>query len=171
MADKMITYGGEFKASDQLSDKLSSFGGGFDNLGDKVTEFSGRLFEAGEAMTKFGERLSLDGALMKDGADHLRELSDAISEPAFAAQKALQTTAALTGLNAVELGKLKDTAVAFSNTHAGTTTEGWISGYTRLHEIFQDTNKAIAGEDTAAMLAKVGGGGEAATNLLGVAYR
>ena len=171
MADKMITYGVEFKAIDQLSDKLSSFGGGFLNLGDKVQEFAGKIDAAGEGLTRFGERISLDAALMKDGADRLRELSDAISEPAFASQKALQTTAALTGLNAVELGKLKDTAIEFSNTHPGIAVEGWIGGFTRMRELYQDTNKAIAGEDTAAMLAKFGVDGEAATNLLGVAYR
>jgi hypothetical protein len=166
-----LKYAVIFSAVDQLSDKLSTFGGGFDAVGDKVTECASKLGEAGESFRAFGERLSIDATLMKEGADHLRELSDAISEPAFAAQKALQTTAALTGLNAVELGKLKDTAVAFSNTHAGVTTEGWIGGFTRLREVYQDTNKAIAGEDTAAMLAKFGVDGEAATNLLGVAYR
>ncbi|MGB8414432.1 MAG: hypothetical protein WCE23_16575 [Candidatus Binatus sp.] len=165
-----ITYGVIFKAVDQLSDKLSSFGGGFMNLGNQVEAFSGKLFEAGEGLTRFGERLSLDAALMRDGADHLRELSDAISEPAFAMQKSLATTAAMTGLADSELAKLKETAIDFSNHHPGTTAEQYVSGFTRMREIFQDTNKAMKAEDTAAMLTRFGFEGEAATNLFGAAY-
>ncbi len=169
MADKMITYGVEFKAIDQLSDKLSSFGGGFLNLGDKVQEFAGKIDAAGEGLTRFGERISLDAALMKDGADHLHELSDAISEPAFAMQKSLATTAAMTGLAGGELAKLKEHAVAFSGTHAGATAEEWVSGFTRMRAIFQDTNKAMAAEDSAAMLTRFGVDGAAAANLFGAA--
>src|ERR1019366_8644269 len=118
-----LKYAVIFSAVDQLSDKLSSFGGGFTNLGNQVEAYSGKMFEAGEGLTRFGERLSLDAMLMKDGADHLRELSDAISEPAFAMQKSLATTAAMTGLADNELAKLKETAIDFSNHHPGTTAE------------------------------------------------
>jgi hypothetical protein len=165
-----LKYAVVFSAVDQLSDKLSSFGGGFSNLGNQVEAFSGKMFEAGEGLTKFGERLSLDAMLMKDGADHLRELSDAISEPAFAMQKSLATTAAMTGLADSELAKLKETAIDFSNHHPGTTAEQYVSGFTRMREIFQDTNKAMKAEDTAAMLTRFGFEGEAATNLFGAAY-
>jgi hypothetical protein len=165
-----LKYAVIFSAVDQLTDKLSSFGGGFLNLGNQITDVGSKIGEAGESLTRFGERLSLDTMLMKDGADRLRELSDTITEPAFAAQKSLQTLAAMTGLSNTELAKLKETAIDFSNTHPGVTTEQWIDGLTRMRGIFQDTNKAIEGEDTAAMLSRFGIDGAAATNILGVAY-
>lgn len=166
-----LKYAVMFSAVDQLSDKLSSFGGGFANLGDRVQDCATKLGDAAESLGKFGERLSLDAMLMKQGSDQLREFSDAIAEPAFAMQKSLATTAAMTGLAASELAKLKETAIAFSNTHPGITAEQYVSGFTRMREIFQDTNKALSAEDTAAMLTRFGVDGEAAANLFGTAYR
>ncbi len=165
-----LKYAVIFSAIDQLSDKLSSYGGGFMQLGNRVQEFGGKLSEAGEEVTRFGERLSLDAMLMQQGADRLREFSDAITEPAFAMQKSLATTAAMTGLSNTELGKLKETANAFSNTHPGVIADQYVQGFTRMREIFQDTNKAMKAEDTAAMLTRFGIDGAAATNIFGAAW-
>ena len=73
-----LKYAVTFAAVDRLTDKLSSFGGGFLNLGNHIQECGAKLGEVGESLTRFGERLSLDTMLMKDNADHLRALSDAV---------------------------------------------------------------------------------------------
>ncbi len=165
-----LKYAVIFSAVDQLSDKLSSFGGGFLDLSNRVSEFGGKLSEAGDNITKFGERLSLDTMLMKQGADELREMSSAISEPAFAMQRSMATAAAMTGLTNNELADLKETAIAFSQTHPGTTAEQYVEGFTRMREIFQDTKKAMDAEGAAAMLSRFGIQGEAATNLFTAAF-
>jgi hypothetical protein len=160
-----------FSATDQLSDKLSSIGSGFMTLGNRTAEAGSKLSEIGDRMTEFGERLSLDTALMKEGAEKMREWSEALTEPAFAMQQSLATTAAMTGLNTVELGKLKGAAIDFANTHPGVTAEQYVQGFTQMRETFQDTTKAMKAEDTAAMLSKFGVDGEASVNLFGAAYR
>ncbi|MFZ0889586.1 MAG: hypothetical protein WA005_14115, partial [Candidatus Binataceae bacterium] len=165
-----LKYAVIFSPIDQLSGKLSSFGGGFLDLGNRVQECGEKLSRAGESLTRWGERLSLDTMLMKDGAEKLRSLSDAITEPAFAMQKSLATTAAMTGLSNQELVKLKQTAIDFSNTHPGVTADQYVVGFTRMREIFQDTNKAMAAEGTAAMLSRFGIETSAATNLMTAAY-
>ncbi len=165
-----LKYAVTFAAIDRLTDKLSSFGGGFLNLGNRIQKCSTKLSETGESLTRFGERLSLDTMLMKDGAEHLRQLSDAISEPAFAMQKSLATTAALTGMAGEQIAGLKEKAIAFSNTHPGVTAEQYVEGFTRMRETFQDTNKAFQAENVAAMLARFGVDGRTAVNLFGEAY-
>lgn len=165
-----LKYAVVFSAIDRLSGALSSFGGGFLNLGNRIEEVGSKLSTAGDALTTWGERLSLDTMLMKQGADQLRDMSNAISEPAFAMQKSLAGAQAMIGLNNVELAKLKETAIAFSNTHPGVTADQYVEGFTRMREVFQDTNKAMDAEGAAAMLSRFGIEGEAATNLFTAAF-
>jgi hypothetical protein len=165
-----LKYAVIFSAVDQLSEKLTSFGGGFLNLGNQVQEVGGKIGDAGESLTRFGERLSLDTMLMKDSADRLRELSDNISEPAFAMQKSLAGAQAMLGLTSDKLADLKKNAIDFSNTHPGVTAEQYVGSFTRMKEVFQDTDKAIGATGAAAMLTRFGIEGEAATNLFTAAY-
>ena len=165
-----LKYAVIFAAVDQLSDKLSSFGGGFLDLGNRAVEAGNKIGEAGESLTRFGERLSLDTMLMKDGADRLRELSDNISEPAFAMEKSLAGAQAMLGLTSDKLADLKKNAIDFSNTHPGVTAEQYVGSFTRMREVFQDTTKAMDATGAAAMLTRFGVEGEAATNLFTAAF-
>jgi hypothetical protein len=165
-----LKYAVIFSAVDQLTDKLSSFGGGFLNLGNQAQELGGKIGEVGESLTRFGERLSLDTMLMKDGADRLREMSDNITEPAFAMEKSLAGAQAMLGLTSDKLADLKKNAIEFSNTHPGVTAEQYVGSFTRMREVFQDTDKAIGATGAAAMLTRFGIEGEAATNLFTAAF-
>jgi hypothetical protein len=160
-----------FSAVDQLTDKLGSIGSVFLDIGNRTVEAGDRLSELGEGLTSFGEKLTVDTLLMKEGAEKMREWSEAMTEPAFAMQKSLATTAAMTGLNTEALGKLKDTAIEFSNTHPGVTAEQYVQGFTRMRETWQDTTAAMKAEDTAAMLTRFGVDGEAAVHLFGAAFQ
>ncbi len=165
-----LRYAVIFSAVDQLTDKLSSFGGGFLDLGNRVVETASKIGDAGESLTRFGERLSLDTMLMKDGADRIRETADAISEPAFAMQKSLAGAQAMLGLTSDKLADLKKNAIEFSNTHPGVTAEQYVGSFTRMKEVFQDTTKAMDATGTAAMLTRFNVDGEAATNLFTAAF-
>jgi hypothetical protein len=107
---------------------------------------------------------------MKDGAERLREMSDNITEPAFAMEKSLAGAQAMLGLTSDKLADLKKNAIEFSNTHPGVTAEQYVGSFTRMREVFQDTDKAIGATGAAAMLTRFGIEGEAATNLFTAAF-
>jgi hypothetical protein len=159
-----------FSAVDQLSNKLGAIGNAVSRFTDIVTVGSERVHSMGQRMVEWGEKIAVATAVLSEGADRLHEWSQALSEPAFAMQQSMATMVAMTGLGGNALDKIKERAAAFANTHPGVTAEQWVAGLTRMRGIFQDTMRAIAAEDTAAMLSRFGVDGSAAANLLAASW-
>ena len=159
-----------FSGVDRLSDTLSGIGQGLIDFGDRAQEAGEKLGSMGERMVGFGERLGLTAALASEGANKLHEWSDAIQEPAQDMQKTMATMAAMTGLGSDALDQLKQRAVAFAATHPGTTADEWVTGFIRMHGIFQGTAQAMHAEDITAMLKRLGVDNDATTKLIQVAW-
>ena len=159
-----------FSGADRLSDTLSSIGQDLMDFGDRAQEAGEKLGSMGERMVGFGERLGLTAALASEGANKLHEWSDALQEPAQDMQKNMATMAAMTGLGSDALDQLKQRAVAFAATHPGTTADEWVTGFTRMHGIFQGTSQAMRAEDITAMLKRLGVDNDATTKLIQVAW-
>jgi hypothetical protein len=133
-----IQFGVRFFADIQnMVDGFSKIGSGFLNLGDRAGEFGGKLSDLGEGLTSFGEKLTIDTLLMQEGAEKMREWSEAITEPAFAMQRSMATMSAMTDLHSKDLDKIREHAIAFTNTHPGVTAEEWADGFTRFRGIFR----------------------------------
>jgi hypothetical protein len=158
-----------FSAIDQISDKLGHIGDGIVELGNQAQRGGERIGEMGERLTRFGENAALTAVLASEGANKMHEWTDAIFEPALAMDKVKASVTAMTGIAGPALDELAEHAIKFSNAHAGITSEEWLSGFTRFRGIYQDTSKAIAAEDIAAKLGKMGVSGSDAINLLTVA--
>lgn len=159
-----------FTGVDQFIDKLHNMGGAMTSFIDKVTGGSEKVHEFGEGMVEWGEKIGVITAVLSEGANTLHEWSDRLSEPAYAMERSMSTMAAMTGLASDQLGEIKDHAIEFSNTHPGVTTEQWADGFTHLQGVYQDTAKAMKGEDVAGMLGRFGVDGQAAARILSTAY-
>jgi hypothetical protein len=152
-----------FKAIDSLS-------GTVDNIGKRFNTLTERVKGTGEALINAGERLALASGLASEGISQLRELGASITEPAIDMEHAMATMAATTRLAGEQLTKLKEAAIAFSDTHPGTTAEEWIAGFTRFQGVYHDTAKAMQAEDIAAELGRLGIATDAVTNLMQVSW-
>jgi hypothetical protein len=164
MAD--LRFAVVFSAVDHLSDTFSRIGNNFMNFGNRAQEAAEHVSEMGERLAAFGERTALTGALISEGADKLHEWSEAIGEPAQDMQKQMAGMAAMTGLAGEQLETIKRHAVEFASSHPGATAEEWVSGFTRMRDIFQDTSRAMQAQDTAALLKRLGVDGDTATRLI-----
>ncbi|MBV8361245.1 MAG: hypothetical protein JO189_25395 [Deltaproteobacteria bacterium] len=159
-----------FSAVDQLSDKLAGMGQHLMDFGNRAARTGEHISELGERLATFGERAALTGALVSEGADKLHEWSEAMEEPALSMERNMTTMAAMTGLSGEVLASIKERAVDFASVHPGVTAEEWVSGFTRMRGIFQDTTCAMQAEGTVAMLGRLGVESDAATRLIQVGW-
>lgn len=160
---KFLVYIG---ATDELSDKLGNIGAKLTSLIDRVTGAGEKIADLGSRMSDWGVKIGLTTALLSEGADKVKEWSDAISEPAFAMEHSMATMGAMTGMGADQLANIRDRAIEFSNTHPGVTAEQWADSFTSMREVFQDTDKSIDAAGVAEKLTRLGVDGSAAQGLV-----
>jgi hypothetical protein len=125
-----------------VGDTLSRIGQRVRDLGAKVAGAAPsmeHLGKAGEALTRWGESTALKSALISEGAEKLSGWGDAILEPAMSMEQTLSRVGAATGMSAAALGRLREQAVAFSDTDPNATAEGYVSVFGRLRQVFQNT--------------------------------
>jgi hypothetical protein len=159
-----------FTAVDSFSGTLASLGAGLDNFTRKVGRGGTAMHEYGQRLSELGERMGITSAILSEGADQLSEWSDKVVEPAASMQQALAGFQAETAATAGEMARLHEEAVRFSETHPGATAAEWMRGLTQFREVYQDTNRAIAGEETAAKLTKLGFDQASAVAILAGSY-
>jgi hypothetical protein len=159
-----------FTAIDQMSDRLGSMGAAVSKFADRVLTGSDSIQKMGTRMVEWGEKVGITSALLSEGANRLHEWSDSISEPAIAMQHAGATMQAMTGITGEAFDRLREHAIAYTNTHPGVTAEEWISSFTQMQGIFQDTGKAMAAADVTGMLNRLGVDSEAASRLIQVSW-
>jgi len=159
-----------FTAIDQLSDKLSAIGGALEKFTGIVTTGSEHVHALGERMVEWGEKVGVVSAVLSEGASKLHEWSEAMEEPALSMERNMATMAAMTRLSGKALAGIKERAVDFASVHPGVTAEEWVTGFTRMRGIFQETTRAMQAEDTVAMLGRLGVESDAATRLIQVGW-
>jgi hypothetical protein len=159
-----------FEAIDKMSGALTSMTGGVKSITEHVSGMGERMATVGEGLTGFGERMALVTALASEGADHLHEWAEELTEPAIEMQHLLGTASALFGLSAEQSAALKEHAVAFSQTHPGATADAYVDGFTRIIGVLKDTNKAYAATENIAELGRFGVDQSAAIDLVSTAY-
>jgi hypothetical protein len=159
-----------FSAVDLLSKKLGAISGAMEKFTGIVTAGSEHAHVPGERMVEWGEKVGIVSAVLSEGASKLHEWSEAMEEPALSMERNMATMAAMTGLSGEALAGIKEHAVDFALVHPGVTAEEWVSGFTRMRGIFQDTTRAMQAEDTVAMLGRLGVESDAATRLIQVGW-